>query len=94
MLSLDSQEELKKKTIMSCLLGRQSDEVNWDIWYGTSNNLSLKYEWCFLLLSLAFFSKILNTKMLIVTNSLSNMRDSIMLALHIIRAELQVWAQN
>lgn len=44
MLSLDSQEELKKKTIMSCLLGRQSDEVNWDIWYGTSNNLSLKYE--------------------------------------------------
>lgn len=32
------------KTITSCLLGRQSDEVNWDIWYGTSSGLPLKYD--------------------------------------------------
>lgn len=75
---------------MSCLWGRQSDEVNWDIWYSTSCNLPPKYDWCFLLLSLAFFSEILNIKKLIVTNSLSNMRDSVMLAPNIIRAELQV----
>lgn len=73
---------------MSSLRGRQSNEVSWDILYSTSSNLPPKHDWCFLLVSLAFFSEILHVKTLLVTNSLSNTHD--MFTPNIIRTELQV----